>query len=60
MVVLFCFVRSFGFIGYCRLLTPEHTMVETHPPEVPDLRLQNPWPELQARQFGRLIFCTMR
>lgn len=38
--------RSYGFIGYTRLVFPEHCMIETHPPEVADLRLQNPWPEL--------------
>jgi len=29
------------------LVFPEHTIVETHPPDMADLRIQNPWPELQ-------------
>lgn len=40
--------RSYGFIGYIRLAVPEHGMVETHPPDVPDLRIQDPWPEMDA------------
>ena len=39
--------RSYGFIGYLRLVVPEHSVVEAHGPEVFDLRIQNPWPELQ-------------
>jgi amyloid beta precursor protein binding protein 1 len=39
--------RTYGFIGYLRLVLPEHGIVESHPPEVPDLRLQDPWKELE-------------
>ncbi len=39
--------RSYGFIGYLRLVLPEHGIVESHPAEVPDLRLQDPWKELE-------------
>jgi amyloid beta precursor protein binding protein 1 len=39
--------RSYGFIGYLRLVLPEHGIIESHPAEVPDLRLQEPWKELQ-------------
>jgi amyloid beta precursor protein binding protein 1 len=39
--------RSYGFIGYLRLVLPEHGIIESHPAEVPDLRLQDPWKELQ-------------
>lgn len=39
-------VRSYGFIGYIRLIVPEHGIVESHPPEQPDLRLIESWPEL--------------
>lgn len=38
--------RSYGFIGFSRLVFPEHCMIETHPPEVHDLRLSSPWKEL--------------
>ena len=39
--------RSYGFIGYVRLVLPEHGIVESHPAEVHDLRLQDPWKELE-------------
>lgn len=39
--------RSYGFIGFVRLVVPEHGVVESHPPDNPDLRIQNPWKELQ-------------
>jgi len=39
--------RSYGFIGYLRLVVPEHGVVESHPPDMPDLRIQDPWKELQ-------------
>lgn len=41
-------VRTYGFIGYMRLICPEHTMVETHPDGILDLRISCPFPELQA------------
>lgn len=41
-------VRSYGFIGYLRLVTPEHTIVESKPDNPSDdLRIYNPFPELQ-------------
>ncbi len=39
--------RSYGFIGFLRLVLPEHGIIESHPAEVPDLRLQEPWKELE-------------
>lgn len=40
-------VRSYGFLGYLRVITPEHTVIESHPEEpVEDLRLYEPFPEL--------------
>ncbi|CAG8583865.1 9486_t:CDS:10 [Acaulospora morrowiae] len=40
-------VRSVGFIGYFRIIVPEHTVVETHPDNINDLRLDKPFPALQ-------------
>lgn len=40
--------RSIGFLGYIRLQVKEHTVIESHPDSVNlDLRLTNPWPELE-------------
>jgi len=40
--------RSWGLIGYLRVVTPEHTIVESKPDNPPDdLRLSQPWPELE-------------
>lgn len=42
-------VRTFGLIGYLRVFTAEHTIVELKPQSsVEDLRIVNPWPELRA------------
>ncbi|KAJ3116245.1 erg10, acetyl-CoA C-acetyltransferase [Phlyctochytrium bullatum] len=40
-------VKSYGFIGYMRISIPEHTVVETHPEQLLDLRLDSPFPELK-------------
>lgn len=37
---------TFGFYGYLRVSVPEHTVVETHPDSLVDLRLPAPFPEL--------------
>ncbi|GLH15708.1 hypothetical protein R5R35_001352 [Gryllus longicercus] len=40
--------QSYGFIGYARIQVQEHTVIETHPDnEVPDLRLDKPFPSLK-------------
>jgi NEDD8-activating enzyme E1 regulatory subunit len=39
-------VRSYGMFGYCRIDLEEHTIVESHPETVIDLRLDQPWIEL--------------
>ncbi|CAG8439886.1 7380_t:CDS:10 [Ambispora gerdemannii] len=39
-------VRIVGFIGYIRVVLPEHTVVETHPENISDLRLDTPFPAL--------------
>jgi len=42
-------VRAYGFLGYLRIVTPEHAIVESHPEEPEeDLRLANPFPALTA------------
>ena len=38
--------RSYGLTGYVRLQLPEHPVIETHPENPIDLRLDQPWPEL--------------
>ncbi|KAK2143283.1 hypothetical protein LSH36_857g00105 [Paralvinella palmiformis] len=39
--------RSYGFIGYVRLVVREHTVIESHPDNVhEDLRLDRPFPAL--------------
>lgn len=39
-------VSAMGFMGYLRIALPEHTVVESHPESISDLRLDVPWPEL--------------
>ncbi|XP_011308267.1 NEDD8-activating enzyme E1 regulatory subunit [Fopius arisanus] len=40
--------QSIGFIGYMRIQTQEHTIIETHPDnELPDLRLDRPFESLK-------------
>ncbi|KAJ3103065.1 NEDD8-activating enzyme E1 regulatory subunit [Phlyctochytrium planicorne] len=39
-------VRSYGFIGYLRIAIPEHSVVETHPESIIDLRIDCPFPDL--------------
>ncbi|KAJ3225897.1 NEDD8-activating enzyme E1 regulatory subunit [Clydaea vesicula] len=41
-------VRTYGFIGYLRIAVPEHTVVETHPEQIVDLRLDSPFKELST------------
>eukprot|EP01087_Luapelamoeba_hula_P003121 TRINITY_DN12942_c0_g1_i1.p1 TRINITY_DN12942_c0_g1~~TRINITY_DN12942_c0_g1_i1.p1 ORF type:complete len:530 (+),score=100.91 TRINITY_DN12942_c0_g1_i1:84-1673(+) len=41
-------VRSYGFIGYLRIVATEHTIVESHPDVEEDLRLAEPFPALSA------------
>nr|CAG8454704.1 3211_t:CDS:10 [Entrophospora candida] len=41
-------VQSVGFIGYFRIVLPEHTIVETHPENAFDLRLDVPFPTLEG------------
>lgn len=36
-----------GFYGYFRVLFKEHTVIETHPDSLVELRLDRPWKELQ-------------
>jgi amyloid beta precursor protein binding protein 1 len=40
-------VRSYGYIGYCRLQINHHTIIESKPDgDQYDLRIVNPFPEL--------------
>ncbi|KAG9298440.1 hypothetical protein G9A89_008704 [Geosiphon pyriformis] len=39
-------VRTVGFTGYVRLVLPEHEIIETHPENINDLRLDVPFPAL--------------
>jgi amyloid beta precursor protein binding protein 1 len=40
-------LRAYGLLGYCRLVLPEHIIIESKPDfQQDDLRLCNPWPEL--------------
>jgi amyloid beta precursor protein binding protein 1 len=42
-------MRSYGFIGLCRIQTLHHEIVESRPEnEVPDLRILNAFPTLSA------------
>jgi len=42
-------VNTTGFLGYVRLQVSEHVVVESHPDEsMPDLRLDQPWAELES------------
>ena len=45
-VPLVC-VQSVGFYAYLRIQMREHTIVDTHEPNLIDLRLDRPWKELQ-------------
>lgn len=51
IVLVFCY--TVGFIGYLRISSEEFPIVETHPENVVDLRLDCPWPELvqYCKQF---------
>ncbi|KAJ3411946.1 NEDD8-activating enzyme E1 regulatory subunit [Chytridiales sp. JEL 0842] len=40
-------VKAQGFIGCIRIVMPELTVVETHPDQIVDLRLDCPFPELE-------------
>lgn len=51
-------VDSAGFYGSLRICAPEHTIVETHPDAIVDLRLDVPWPEL-ASLAGSMDMDTM-
>eukprot|EP01105_Mastigella_eilhardi_P013980 TRINITY_DN3183_c1_g1_i1.p1 TRINITY_DN3183_c1_g1~~TRINITY_DN3183_c1_g1_i1.p1 ORF type:complete len:405 (+),score=120.32 TRINITY_DN3183_c1_g1_i1:608-1822(+) len=40
--------RSYGLVGYVKIIVPEHTVVNAHPENAtPDLRIFCPWPALQ-------------
>jgi len=39
--------RSYGFLGYIRIVLPELRIYENHDPEFKDLRLNDPFPEFQ-------------
>lgn len=41
-------VESMSFYGYIILSVDEHTIVETHPASFVDMRLDNPWSELEG------------
>ncbi|KAF9183067.1 NEDD8-activating enzyme E1 regulatory subunit [Haplosporangium sp. Z 767] len=43
---MFVWVKTVGLVGTARFAVPEHTIVETHPDNVADLRIDNPFPEL--------------
>ncbi|KAK7204028.1 hypothetical protein BZA70DRAFT_198576 [Myxozyma melibiosi] len=45
-------INSIGFYARLRIVTPEHTVVESHPESTVDLRLDCPWPELERFAFG--------
>jgi amyloid beta precursor protein binding protein 1 len=46
-------VRSYGFIGYCRILLQNHHIVESKPDSDPyDLRILNPFKELEEYCAG--------
>uniref|UniRef100_A0A8C5MKM5 NEDD8-activating enzyme E1 regulatory subunit n=1 Tax=Leptobrachium leishanense TaxID=445787 RepID=A0A8C5MKM5_9ANUR len=40
--------RTYGFVGYMRIIVKEHTIIESHPDNaLEDLRLDQPFPELK-------------
>ncbi|KAJ3291041.1 NEDD8-activating enzyme E1 regulatory subunit [Borealophlyctis nickersoniae] len=39
-------VRTYGFLAYARIVVPEHTIIETHPEQLLDLRFDVPFPAL--------------
>ncbi|EGG14761.1 amyloid beta precursor protein-binding protein 1 [Cavenderia fasciculata] len=42
-------VNSYGYIGYLRIVTPEHQIIESKPDTpLDDLRIYNPWKELEV------------
>ncbi|KAG0254208.1 NEDD8-activating enzyme E1 regulatory subunit [Mortierella polycephala] len=43
---MFVWVKTVGLVGTARFAVPEHTIVETHPDNVADLRIDTPFPEL--------------
>ena len=46
-------VRSYGLIGYCRILVQDHHIIESKPDSDPyDLRILNPFPELEEYCSG--------
>jgi len=55
-------VNTMGFLGYIRLQISEHVVVESHPDEsMPDLRLDQPWAELDAwlsQEAGKMANMT--
>ncbi|KAG0347216.1 NEDD8-activating enzyme E1 regulatory subunit [Podila humilis] len=48
MNISFVWVKTVGLIGAARIAVPEHTIVETHPSNVADLRIDTPFPELES------------
>lgn len=48
-------VYSLGFTTSLRVSAPTHTIVETHPDSLTDLRLLNPWSELSSMAMERTI-----
>ncbi|EGD77785.1 hypothetical protein PTSG_08875 [Salpingoeca rosetta] len=47
--------RAYGMIGYLRLVTPEHTVIESHIAAFDDLRLTRPFPELLAHARSTIL-----
>ncbi|KAJ3150039.1 NEDD8-activating enzyme E1 regulatory subunit [Geranomyces michiganensis] len=41
-------VQAHGLVGYARIQVREHTVVETHPEQIVDLRFDTPFPALTA------------
>ncbi|KAF8935701.1 hypothetical protein EDD21DRAFT_66374 [Dissophora ornata] len=50
----FVWVKTVGLIGAARIAVPEHAIVETHPDNVADVRIDSPFPELSdyAKSFN--------
>ncbi|KAF9938994.1 NEDD8-activating enzyme E1 regulatory subunit [Mortierella alpina] len=50
----FVWVKTVGLLGSARIAVPEHTIVEAHPDNVADLRIDTPFPELveYAKSFN--------